>query len=271
MTKVTQGPADLSGLRVLVTRPSGQSEALCRLIEQAGGQAIALPSLEIVAIEPDWVRGGPASLDDFSWLVFISANAVRFGYSAIMGHYGSWPTRPRVVAIGQATAAGLAERGVRVDLCPGSVSDSESLLAAPELAGLAGQKILIIRGLGGRALLAEGLRAQGATVGYLEVYARRSPPDCARRLSLLAADRSVDVVTATSGEALENLVGAGREAACLSWLLSLPLVVIGPRIVTLARDLGFGGPVMVAAEMTDLGFILTLKGCYSKGPLMHPG
>jgi len=272
MSQATRGTADLSGLRVLVTRPSGQSEGLCRLVEEVGGQPVALPSLEIVAVEPDWTLRGSASLDDVDWLIFISANAARFGHVAIMDHQGVWPDRPRVAAIGRATAASLAELGVKADLCPGSAGgDSESLLATPEFSGLAGRQTLIIRGRGGRALLAEGLRTRGATVDYLEVYARRRPADCAQRLGVLAMDREIDVVTVTSGEALANLIDAGREAACLSWLQSLPLVVLAPRMVKLARDLGFSGPVMVAEEMSDRGFILTLKGCYSRGPLTHPG
>ena len=43
----------LSGVGVLVTRPAGQAEPLCRLIEAAGGRAIALPGATILpASEP---------------------------------------------------------------------------------------------------------------------------------------------------------------------------------------------------------------------------
>ena len=37
--------------RVLVTRPAGQAERLCSLIEAAGGEAVRLPALEIHELE----------------------------------------------------------------------------------------------------------------------------------------------------------------------------------------------------------------------------
>jgi len=263
----TGGGADLSGLRVLVTRPLAQSEPLCREIERLGGQAVALPALEIVAIErPDWRSVDAALSGKPDWIIPISANAARYGQAAFIERLGGWPERPRVVAIGRATAACLTESGVRVDIFPEAGGDSEALLARPELKGIKGQRILIIRGQGGREHLAEGLRARGAIVAYLEVYVRRCPVDCERRLAALAAEKAVDVVTVTSGEALTNLVKAGRDGGCLPWLSSLPLVAISPRIAASAREIGFQALVMVAEEMSDRGFILTLKGCYSKKP-----
>ncbi|WP_275576186.1 uroporphyrinogen-III synthase [Aquitalea magnusonii] len=57
-------------------------------------------------------------------------------------------------------------------LFPTAGSDSEALLALPQLADVAGQHWLIVRGQGGRALLADTLCARGAQVSLAEVYQR---------------------------------------------------------------------------------------------------
>lgn len=264
MTESTHnGAPNLAGLRVLVTRPAGQSEALCREIERLGGSAVVLPALEIVAVEPDWPPDERTLDGEPDWIIFISANAARFGHAIALRNRAP---HSRVVAIGAATSACLTELGVGVDLCPENGGDSETLLAHPDFASLTGRRVVIVRGRGGRETLADGLRARGAVVGYLEVYERRCPDACRAGLKRLADHAGVDVVTVMSGETLENLVSAAREGGCLPWLKALPLIVISPRVAASAREFGFSGQVSVAAEMSDRGFILTLKECYSKEP-----
>jgi uroporphyrinogen-III synthase len=124
--------------------------------------------------------------------------------------------------------------------------DSEALLALPQLQDLSGQRILIIRGVGGRELLCETLRARGAAVNYAEVYQRTRPDSDTRDILAAWAQGAVDVVTVTSGEALQNLVamlgepGRGR-------LLTTPLVVVSGRMVQQALALGFTSPRLAEA------------------------
>jgi len=103
----------LRGVRVLVTRPAQQAEGLARLIEQTGGAAIRLPTIEIA--EP---RDGAAlarlieRLDEFDLAIFISPNAVRLGLARVLAR-GPLPERLEVAAVGQASAAELRRLGVR--------------------------------------------------------------------------------------------------------------------------------------------------------------
>ena len=256
-------PGELNGLGVLVTRPAGQAEPLCRLVASAGGRAIVFPSLEIAAAaDPERAR---ARLSE-SWhlMVFTSRNAVE--YALALGGDGRWPQTERLAAVGKATGLALAAAGRTPDLVPPERFDSESLVALPGLADLTGKRVLIVRGEGGRALLGEVLAERGAEVRFAEVY-RRVRPDLDPRPLLARWAADVQAVTATSDEVLLNLaemLGAEGRAA----LLATPLVVISERTAETARRLGFDR-VRVAERAEDTAIVRCLAGL-AQPPAAHP-
>jgi len=229
---------------VLVTRPAGQAAGLCRLIEQAGGRAIAFPTIEIL---PPADPGPPRSLLSQAWdlLIFVSRNAVDHALTLLPG--GRLPEGSRLAAVGAATADALAAAGRAPDLVPHARFDSESLLGLPQLQDLSGERVLIVRGAGGRPLLGDTLTARGAEVAYAEVYRRVLPKaDAADLVARWSTD--VKLVTATSGEVLDNLIAlVGAEGR--GPLLATPLVVVSERTAEAARTLGFTG--LEVAERAD--------------------
>ncbi len=238
-----------AGFGVLVTRPVGQAEALCRLIEDGGGTAIRLPLLAIETATCD-SEGAQClgRLENLDWLVFVSPNAVRCAFE-LSGPQWLAGSRAKIAAIGRATARSLAERGVAVDLKPKQQFNSEALLAESAFAEVSGRRFLIVRGVGGRELLSETLRSRGGLVEYAEVYRRipSKPDDMAGLLALWRAG-GIGVVTLTNGEALANLsqlmAGSGLEL-----LLQTPMVVIGERLAQHARAAGYAQ--VIAAEASD--------------------
>jgi uroporphyrinogen-III synthase len=255
---------DLAGAGVLVTRPAGQAQALCRLIESAGGRARAVPTIEILPVEdPEPARALLAA--DWDLLIFTSRNAVELALA--LGFTGDWPRAARLAAVGRATAAALSTAGRAPDLVPSERYDSESLLALPALAQPAGQRVLIVRGEGGRALLGEVLAERGAEVRFAEVYRRMRPAFDAREL-IAHWGAEVDLAIATSDEVLLNLIellGApGRDA-----LLATPLVVISERTAQTARDLGFRS-VRVAERAEDAAIVAALSHEWSQRRQVTP-
>jgi uroporphyrinogen-III synthase len=232
----------LTGIRVLVTRPAHQAENLCRMIEAEGGTAVRLPLLTIEpATQLAEARRRLAMPRDL-W-IFTSANAVRHAQPLIAR---AWPGR--VAAIGPATADALALAGQADAVTPLSGSSSEALLELPELQALAGSRVLIVTGEGGRDLLDRGLAARGAAVERAEVYRRVPlpyPPD-----AVASALRKSDVIVVTSGELLEQLVRLTPEGSRAS-LLKKPLVVPAARVVEKARELGFVQPPRLAEPVSD--------------------
>ena len=240
----------LLGLGILVTRPREQADGFCRLIEEEGGITHRFPVLEIAPPADD----GPLTavierLDQFDIAIFVSINAVEWAMRAIQRRH-RLPSSLRLAVIGPSTARALEAFDRTPDLMPPPPYNSESLLALPEMERIAGKRIVIFRGEGGREHLATTLRERGATVEYGEAYRRIRPDHDPAPLLRSWRDGDIQVVTATSNEALLNLVEmVGEEGR--RYLLETPLVVVSERNAALARELGFTFEPMVAQEAGD--------------------
>lgn len=229
--------AELEGRGVVITRPAHQSEALAALIRERGGRPMLFPVIEIRELEDTAALDAIIRrLDDFDLAIFVSPNAAQKGWAAIHARR-SFPPQLAIATIGRASARELRRLGASPVIAPHEGSDSESLLAMPELHAVAGKRIVIFRGIGGRELLRETLEARGASVEYAECYRRaRSQADAA---SLAAAwgCGEIDAVVVTSSEGLRNLCEMLGDAA-RDHLRETPLFVPHPRIAATARELG---------------------------------
>lgn len=190
----------LQEVGVLVTRPRTQAVELVSAIENEGGNAFCFPVMEIVALDESIVSANAATLPDPDIAIFVSRNAVEYGLRYTGGS--------KIAAIGPATAAAIEAAGRIVDIQPASGFDSEHLLAEPELQAVGGRKVRIIRGNGGRELLADELTARGASVDYLSVYERRLPavsPQTMADLESRWRQGDIAVITVMSVQSLRNL------------------------------------------------------------------
>jgi len=230
----------LAGRGIVVTRPREQAGGLAQRIEQAGGVAFLLPAIEIEDVQDlAPILALIDCLEDFDLAIFISPSAVAKAMNLIRRRRGEreWPVRLRVAAIGRGSRRALEQHGFDVVIAPSAHADSEALLAMPELASMAGQRVVIFRGDGGRELLGDTLRARGAEVRYAECYRRGRPrADCAPLLAAWARG-AVQAVTVSSGEGLRNLYDMLGKLG-QQWLRSTPLCVPHARLVHSAQQLG---------------------------------
>ena len=212
----------LQGREILVTRPRAQAQRLARLIEQAGGVARLFPAIEIQDVPAPEAL---ARLHEFDLAIFVSPTAV----AKVMPQVRSWPSRLRVAAVGSGTRRELEKHGVADVIAPESGADSEALLATRALGDVARQRIAILRGDGGRALLGDTFVARGARVEYVTCYRRLLPKPPARswKAGELAA------VTVSSSQGLDNLF----EVLDRDMLRATPLFVPHARIAERARSL----------------------------------
>jgi len=240
----------LKGVGVLVTRPRAQAAELVELIQNKGGTAVCFPVIDIAPRDTSAIEADMALLPRPDIALFVSRNAVAHGLAyaedAIKG------------AVGPATAAAIENSGQTVEIQPLQGFDSESLLAEPTLQNVSGRNIRIIRGDGGRELLANTLRERGATVDYLSVYERKLPacsPDSLAEVEAAWRGGSLHAITVMSVRTLKNLIVLLPDW-CKQQIGDVPLVTPAARVIKealncypLSRPFLASGPQ--AADMVD--------------------
>ncbi|MDC2964060.1 uroporphyrinogen-III synthase [Gammaproteobacteria bacterium] len=211
---------------VLLTRPEGENELLASKLVNSGWNVLIRPMLKIERFYPK--TNYLSNLSIFDKIIFVSKNSVRHGMPLIKEKSLSDYHDKIWLAIGRGTATELKKHGVSAEFP--IKSDTESLLKLEELKNPRLNRILIIRGEGGRDLLEKTLIQRGAKVFLCEVY---------RRIGLSYTDLDTipfgSVLTSNSLGALESL------------LSNLPdfrkrynLVVPSKRIAVVATKFAFG-------------------------------
>lgn len=244
----------LAGKRILVTRPSGQAEGLSALIRKAGGEPLEFPAIEIRALaDPEPFFAVADRLESFDIAVFVSRNAVRKAMELLRARRAAkpWPAHLRLATVGGGSRDELEARGFSGVIAPPAQADSEALLALPEFTDVAGKRVVIFCGEGGRSLLGETLSGRGARVEHAACYRRTLPEAGGALLASAWAGGAVDAVTVSSGEGLVNLLEIlGEEGP--RRLAQAALFVPHPRVAEEAARRGLGHAIVAGpgdAEM----------------------
>jgi uroporphyrinogen-III synthase len=233
----TSSSRTLAGRGIVITRPAAQAAALADLVRAHGGQPLVFPVIEILdAADPGRFHAIIDRLEEFDIAIFISPSAVDKAMTLISAR-GALPPGLRLAAPGPGSARELRRHTGAPVLVPARRYDSEGLLDLPHLQSVAGQRVLILRGTGGRELLGDTLRARGAQVEYAECYRRAKPQADPAPLLTAWARGEIAAVIVTSSEGLRNLCEMVREAG-LQHLKATPVFVPHARIAATARELG---------------------------------
>lgn len=196
-------------MRVIVTRSRQQARPLVAALRARGFEPVLCPLIET---EP--IGDGPIEVQGYDWIIVTSANG-----AAELGrrHTGRLP---RVAAVGDATAAALAECGIGVDFVPSEASQEGLLAEFPQPVGRA----LFVGAESARTLLAERLPAD-----FRAVY---------RTTELTPEIPTGELVLLASASAARAWARLGSP---------LPVISIGPQTTAAARA---GGLDVVAEAKT---------------------
>ena len=225
----------MTGWRVLLTRPAEESAALATVLSDVGIYSSSLPLLDIepLPITPDQ-QALLRDLGRYCAVIVVSKPAARLALQQLDRQWSEMPW----FSVGAATAQVLADQGYTVHY-PHTGDDSEALLELPALREAIARpaaRVLILRGEGGRELLAERLRERGASVDYLELYRRFLPTyDTGVLMQRIQLERLNGVVV-SSGQGFLHL----QALAGADWpeVAQLPLFVPSPRVQEMARAAG---------------------------------
>lgn len=198
----------LFGKTVLVTRARVQASALTERLEALGARCIEAPVIRMRPPESYApLDAAIKALGGYDWVVFTSPNGVQafFERLAAAGADARRFGAAKVAAIGAATAAALAARGIRADIVPAEFR-AEGVVVALSGEIAPGMRVLIARAKEARELLPDKLRQMGATVDVVAAYETVLGEADGEALRASLEDGEIDLVTFTSSSTVKNLV-----------------------------------------------------------------
>jgi uroporphyrinogen III methyltransferase/synthase len=240
------GRCPLNGRTILVTRARAQSSEITSLFEALGAEVIYMPSIEIIG-PASWEAVDVAAerLETYDWLVFTSPNAARFFYGRIKDRpasaYSVGP-RPRICALGPATAKAVEKAGEKIDLTPEESRAEGALNALIERLGgserVRGVKFLIPQSQIAREELPARLAKLGAIVEAIEAYRTVKPEADCETVRRRLRERAIHAITFTSPSTIANFAGL-LGVTDLSDLVGPALAgCIGPTTAAAAKEFG---------------------------------
>jgi uroporphyrinogen III methyltransferase / synthase len=198
----------LSGKRVVVTRSREQASDLADLLADAGAEVVTAP---VARQEPPHnysaLDHALQNLGQFTWLVFTSANAVRFTMERLfaLGLDARACAHNRIAVIGPGTNTHLLRYGLRADIIPEQF-DAEALAQQLAANSSATASVLLPQADNARPFLREQLQRIGLRVTTAEAYRTVVVP------FTLDPELHVDAVTFASSATVERFVaGLGQQ------------------------------------------------------------
>lgn len=217
-------------LNVLVARPHTAAEQLVNLLTTNG--IAAQPCIPFDYTHNQTSQALASCFEQaIDIAIFVSPAAVEFAEDTQT--LSKWPVK-QWFAVGASTQKRLSRFGV--DALAPECYDSEGLLALPELEQVEGKRILIVRGDGGRELIARTLQERRAFVQYFESYRRvwrKLPENIAKQWK--AAGINCIVVTSV---AIFAYLAEQLDLSDSHWRQHCRWLVVSNRIAEAARAMG---------------------------------
>jgi uroporphyrinogen-III synthase len=227
--------APLAGRRIVITRPDPDAARLAERLRNLGAIPILAPAIEIEFTDPPELARAVARISEYDWVVFTSKNGVEAVFR--LAREIRRKDKPRIAAIGPATAEALRRRGIEADLVPQRYV-AEAILEA--LGDVSGLKILLPRSEIARRTLVDGLKARGAIVEEIAAYRTRSRSSPGATDSGEESLAAADAITFTSSSTVRGFVESrpmprGAKIVCIGPITAKTAAEYGLRVDAVAE------------------------------------
>jgi uroporphyrinogen-III synthase len=234
----------LAGKRVVVTRSAQQSATLLDRLSKLGAKPVAFPTISLVPMPAPELKQAIAHIEQFEWLLFTSANAVRFFLAHLPTPQAVNLSLPRIAAVGPVTGNVLETLGYRAEVIPATFTGLE---LAHGLGDLNGKVVLLPRAKNGRPEIVNALRSLGAEVNDIALYETVVAKPNAEAMAQIVA--GVDVLTFTSPSTANNFYRLVDPTSVASAVVAC----IGPTTAGAVEALGIKVDVVPSAyTMNDM-------------------
>jgi uroporphyrin-III C-methyltransferase len=163
----------LFGRRVVITRTRDQNSELREKLEALGAEVLELPLINISkAVDKQSLVEILAELGSYDWIVFTSANGVRYFFEEFYKGFGDVRALGliRFACIGRATAREIEKHHIRVECMPDYATGPSLADALIETGSLDSAKVIVVTGNLNRDKLVKKLEAARAIVDRLPLY-----------------------------------------------------------------------------------------------------
>lgn len=204
--------ATLRGLRIAVTRASEQASELSAKLQELEAEVVELPLIKISQeIDKQNLADCMLELGSYDWLVFTSANGVRFFFKEFLRLFEDIRALGllRIAVVGEATEKAVGEYHLRVE-CKPAVATAEGLAKAlVDTGSLDSAKVLLITGNLNRDVLVQKLEAARAIVDRLQVYKTELADLTENPLTAVFRKEGADAVLFASSSAVDAYASQG--------------------------------------------------------------
>lgn len=243
----------LAGRRVAVTRAREQSPELAGKLAALGAEVVELPLITVSAeINKNDLVDVFAELGGYDWIVFTSANGVRYFFAEFHRIYDDIRSLGllRFAAVGDTTAAAIRAEHIKVE-CQPKVATGEALAEDLIATGsLDSAKVLVITGNLNRDELVTKLEEARAIVDRLQVYKTEKTDLSAEPVAAEFRARGADAILFASSSAVQSFVDQAA-ALKLAKDATRPLAgSIGPQTSETMKKVGM--PIDFTAKTPSL-------------------
>lgn len=243
----------LAGRRIAVTRAREQSPELTAKLSALGAEVVELPLIHVSKqIEKDPLSDVMLELGGYDWIVFTSANGVRFFMEEFLRLFDDIRALGllRFACIGDTTAAAIRAFHLKIE-CQPKVATAAALADDLVATGsLDSAKVLVIRGNLNRDVIVTKLEEARAIVDCLQVYKTEKTDLLAEPAAADFRARGADAILFASSSAVQSFVDQAG-ALKLGKDAKRPLAgSIGPQTSETMKKLGM--PIDFTAKTPSL-------------------